>query len=805
MSTPSDPDSTFDLTAPRSAVGRIGPYYLLQKIGEGGMGEVWLAEQREPIRRVVAVKVIKGGMDTRQVVARFETERQLLAVMDHPAIAKVLDAGTAESGRPYFVMEYVKGEPITAYCDRQRLSTEDRLALFTRVCEGVQHAHQKGVIHRDLKPSNVLVTIQDGHPVPKIIDFGIAKATAYELTEQTAFTALGVLIGTPEYMSPEQAEMTGLDVDTRTDVYSLGVMLYELLAGVLPFDPKTLRQAGLDAIRRQIREVDPPSPSTRVSTLGEGSAEAARNRRTEPTRLVGQLRGDLDWITMKCLDKDRTRRYGSASDLAEDLRRHLADEPVVAGPPSAGYRAGKFVRRHRFGVAVAGTAALLLLAVAVAMTLQAQRIARERDRANREAARANQEAVVSAEVARFLTGLFAVSDPGQSRGRPVTAREILDKGAARVDTELAHDPVLRASLLFTLGDVYRNLGALDTAEQLISRSQALRKRALGAEAPDTLRAASLLGVVYDLRGKRPEAERILTDTLAVERRVLGPDHPNTLKTLANLANVYDNEGRFKDAAPIMADVYERRRHVLGPNHEDTWAAEYNLAVARYRAEQFDDAERLLRDVDASVTRVMGGDHPTALMARDLLAAMNRDRGRLDEALTLYQGLFETRRRVLGPDHLDTLGTEVGLANTLRGLGQAQRAEAMLREVLATQVRVLGDDHPDTLVTRTGLATTLVTLGRLDDADRAWRDTLARTQRVLGADHPSNAWCYVGLAEVEALQHRRGAALAHLGQAVRIYPPWADNLAGEPALQSLTDDPEFLRLTRQAAKRPETRR
>ena len=368
-----------------SPPNQIGPYKILEKIGEGGMGVVYVAEQERPLRRRVALKLIKLGMDTKQVLARFESERQALALMDHPAVAKVFDAGTTPDGRPYFAMEYVQGVPLTEYCDRHKLTTRARLELFRKVCDGVQHAHQKAIIHRDLKPSNVLVAIQDEKPMPKIIDFGVAKATAQRLTEQTVYTELGALIGTPEYMSPEQAEMTGQNIDTRTDVYSLGVMLYEMLVGALPFEPKELRSAGFDEIRRKIREDDPPRPSTRVSSLGERSTITAKNRQTDPSRLQSQLRGDLDWITMKALEKDRTRRYGSPAELASDLGRHLGDEPVLASPPSTVYRARKFVRRHRVGVAVTAAGVLVLLAFAVTMTVQTGRTAAERDRANREA------------------------------------------------------------------------------------------------------------------------------------------------------------------------------------------------------------------------------------------------------------------------------------------------------------------------------------------------------------------------------------------------------------------------------------
>ncbi len=331
----------------RESTTQIGPYRLLQKIGEGGMGEVWLAEQKKPLRRRVALKLVKLGMDTKQVIARFEAERQALALMDHPNVARVIDAGSTPQGSPYFAMEYVKGEAITRYCDKQRMTTKERLTLFTQVCEGVQHAHQKGIIHRDIKPSNVLVMVDGERVVPKIIDFGVAKAIEQRLTEKTVFTQFGTLVGTPEYMSPEQAEMTGLDIDTRTDVYSLGVLLYELLVGALPFDANELRRAGFDEIRRKIREDEPPKPSTRISGLGEASGEAAKQRRTDPHSLVQVLFGDLDWITMKALEKDRTRRYDSPTAFSADVQRHLRHEPVLASPPSAIYRLRKLVQRRR--------------------------------------------------------------------------------------------------------------------------------------------------------------------------------------------------------------------------------------------------------------------------------------------------------------------------------------------------------------------------------------------------------------------------------------------------------------------------
>jgi len=338
----------------------IGPYKILETLGEGGMGVVYLAEQTVPIHRKVALKLIKLGMDTRQVIARFDSERQALAMMDHPHVAKVFDAGTTEQGRPYFVMEYVRGIPITDYCDKLRLTTKERLTLFMQVCHAIQHAHQKGIIHRDIKPSNVLVTVEDDQPKPKVIDFGVAKATQQKLTEQTLFTEQGQLVGTPEYMSPEQAEMTALDIDTRTDIYSLGVLLYQLLAGALPFEPSSLRKAAFGEIQRIICEQEPPKPSTRLSGLGDESGTVAKRRRTTRAALEKQLHGDLDWITMKALEKDRTRRYPTATEFAADIQRHLGNEPVLANPPGAAYRAKKFIRRNKGGV-IAVTAIFVAL------------------------------------------------------------------------------------------------------------------------------------------------------------------------------------------------------------------------------------------------------------------------------------------------------------------------------------------------------------------------------------------------------------------------------------------------------------
>ena len=450
----------------QSPVGSIGRYQLLQLLGEGGMGQVWLAEQSTPVKRQVALKLIRNGIYDAAVARRFASEQQSLAIMEHPAIAKVFDAGSTPAGNPYFVMEYVPGLPITQYCDQKKLKIRERLELFTRVCEGVQHAHQKAIIHRDLKPSNILVTEIDGKPEPRIIDFGIAKAVQPD-SDQTLLTRGGAPMGTPGYMSPEQADPAIADVDTRTDVYSLGVVLYELLVGAHPFDSGKWRKQPFDEVLRQLREEDPLNPSTRLSREKETSNVTAEMRGTEPGQLMTILRGDLDWITMKALEKDRARRYGTPSELAADLGRYLRHEPVVARPATTGYRLRKYVRRHRVGVAAAAGLALLLVAFAVMQAVQLRRITRERDRANR--------------ITDFMTHMFKVSQPSEARGNTITVREILDKASTDIDTGLAKDPELQANMMDVMGNVYTSLGLYQRGDSLLSRAVETRRHVLGEE------------------------------------------------------------------------------------------------------------------------------------------------------------------------------------------------------------------------------------------------------------------------------------------------------------------------------------
>ncbi|MGA7625870.1 MAG: serine/threonine-protein kinase [Candidatus Acidiferrales bacterium] len=498
-----------------AAAGQIGPYRLLQLLGEGGMGEVWLAEQKKPIHRTVALKLIKAGMDTKAVVARFESERQALALMDHPSIARVFDAGSTTEGRPYFVMEYVPGIPITEYCDMHRLTIKERLELFMQVCDGVQHAHQKAIIHRDLKPSNILVVQQRNKAVPKIIDFGLAKATAQRLTEQTMFTELGVMIGTPEYMSPERADQREHNIDTRTDVYSLGVILYQLLVGALPFDRKALRTAGLEEILRVIREEEPPKPSTRIRSMETASAAWAEKRREEPQSFAQHLQGELDWITMKALEKDRVLRYGGASELSADISRYLRNEPVVAGPATAAYRKKKYAVRHRIVLGAAAGLVLLLAGFAVTQAVQLHRITAERNRANAERDRATRERDRADRIADFMTGVFKVSDPYQRVGNTVTARELLDKAAKEIDSSLANDPELQARMMHVMGKAYEGLGQYPAAEALLERSAKVSSSAVGPENSETLSTMSNLSETLMFEGRLSEAETLQRKVLAI--------------------------------------------------------------------------------------------------------------------------------------------------------------------------------------------------------------------------------------------------------------------------------------------------
>jgi serine/threonine protein kinase/tetratricopeptide (TPR) repeat protein len=737
-------------TAPQQSSLVIGPYRLIQRVGEGGMGEVWLAEQTAPVRRQVAIKVIKAGMDTARVVARFEVERQALAVMDHPAIAKVFDAGATPQGRPYFVMEYAKGEAITTYCNRNRLNTRDRLDLFLQVCDGVHHAHQKGIIHRDLKPSNVLVTLLDGRPVPKIIDFGLAKATAQPLTDQTLFTGLGAVVGTLEYMSPEQAEMTGLDIDIRTDVYALGVILYELLTGVLPLDAKRLREQGLDEVRRSIREVDPLRPSSRVTTMA--STGSPPSTRPDVSGVARELRGDLDWITMRALEKDRVRRYGSAAELALDVRRHLDDQPVVASPPSALYRLRKFRRRHRVGVTVAATLVAVLVAFAVTTAIQARRIGLERDRANREAE-------VARTVNEFLQNdLLAVASantqarPGTKPDPELTVRTALDRAAARVQDRFATQPLVEAAIRLTIGTTYYELGLYAEAERQLERAVELRRQRLGEEDLETLKATATLTEIYGMQGKFAQAESLTTKALEVQRRVLGEEHPETLRSMDNLGSIYRRQGKFAQAEPLFTRSLETRRRLSGDEHPQTLLTTGYLAELYERQGKYALAEQLAAKVLEAQRRVLGEEHPDTLLSMNRLAVTYYRQSQFARAAEIFSGVLDVQRRVLGEEHPDTLTTMSNLATMYVNLGDYERAEPLRTKSVEVQTRVLGENHPNTLTGMDSLGGLYRAQGKYSLAESVLTKNLEARRRVLGEEHPE---ALSALANLGAVYLRQG--------------------------------------------------
>jgi eukaryotic-like serine/threonine-protein kinase len=732
------PEGTLTLDSAGSTGRMIGPYHLLEKIGEGGMGEVWVAEQHKPIHRRVALKLIKAGMDTKQVIARFESERQALAMMDHPAIAKVFDAGETNEGHPYFVMEYVQGIPVTAYCDQYRLTTQQRLELFRHVCEGVQHAHQKAIIHRDLKPSNILVAIQDAAPVPKIIDFGVAKATAQSLTERTMYTELGVLIGTPEYMSPEQAEMSGQNVDTRTDVYSLGAILYELLVGALPFDPKDLRRAGFDEIRRKIREQDPPKPSTKLSTMGEASTTQAHNRRTERPALIRQLRGDLDWITMKALEKDRTRRYGSPAELAADIDRYLHHQPIVARPPSAVYKAKKFVRRHRVGVGVASTLAVLLVAFSVTTAIQAHRIALERDRAN-------QEAEASRQVSDFLTGLFKVSDPSEARGNSVTAREILDQGADKITRELQGQPLVQGKLMNTMGFVYQELGLFDPAQALLEKTLDIRTKALGPDHPDVATTLSDLGTVAWRKGDFPKAKALMEQALTIREKRFGPDTEEVASSLHNLGNLNWSQGNYAEARRLLERSLAIREKILGPGHVDIASTLKSLGAIAYKEGDLKRAGGLWERTLAIMETALGPDHPWVAQTLNNLAIVYTYTGEPKRAVPLLERVVQIQEKVLGPKHPDLASGLMNLGDAVSRGGDAKGAKPYYARAVAI-MEAASPNNPELARFLDRLASVALEEKDLKEAQGLYERSLALRQKALGAKHIEVAESLSGLAD-----------------------------------------------------------
>ncbi len=758
---------------PAEAPGtRIGRYKLLQQIGEGGCGTVFMAEQEEPVRRRVALKVIKLGMDTKSVVARFEAERQALAMMDHPNIAKVLDAGATDSGRPFFVMELVRGIPITRYCDENKLDTRQRLDLFIKVCQAIQHAHQKGIIHRDIKPSNILVTLHDGVPVPKVIDFGIAKATEGRLTNATLFTAFEQFIGTPAYMSPEQAEMSGLDIDTRSDIYALGVLLYELLTGKTPFDATELAKSGLDAMRKTIREREPQRPSTRLSTMqSDALTTTATAHGTDGLKLLRLIRGDLDWIVMKCLEKDRTRRYETANGLTSDLKRHLENEPVVARPPSQLYRFQKAFRRNRLAFTAAGCVLASLIIALVFIWTAGQREARARVResiqrnlaeerrheAEASEAAAQSRLAESETLSKFLTEVFQSPDPARD-GRTITMAEALGAAAKKLDGNLADQPGRRAQLQATLGLTYLGLGLFREAAQLQGKVRDYYATALGPEHTNTIIAMANLANCYAEIGRFTEALKLREEVLTLNRKVRGPENRGTVYSLGNLASSYVQFGRVEDALRLDQESLRLLRKVLGPEDAYTVTQMSSLADSYCNAGRLEEANRLEDEALALGRRINGPEHPSTLIAMRNIAVFRGRAGHLDEAIRAGKESLVLEQKVHGPEHPQTLLTMTELAVSYLYAGQANEALKLLETAQPLSRKVNGPDHPDALLATIYLAIACRGVGREADAERWAQSGVETFHRLEGIRPPDILRALTDLAVSLRAAGRLGAAI-----------------------------------------------
>jgi serine/threonine-protein kinase len=772
---------------------RIGAYRVLRELGHGGMGTVYLAARADDqYQKQVAIKVVRG-LDSDEIVRYFRRERQILAALDHPNIARLMDGGTTEDGLPYFVMERVEGEPIDRYCDQRKLSVQERLRLFQGVCAAVQYAHQNLVVHRDLKPSNILV---DAHGVPKLLDFGLAKLLNPEIFGEAATgTALAMTL---EYASPEQAR--GQRITTATDVYSLGVVLYELLTGHRPYGRQA--QDSLQLLRA-VCEEEPERPSTAVGrterrTLPNGAVwtttpdAVSRTREGTPEKLRRRLRGELDNIVLMALRKEPQRRYRSVEALSEDIRRYLEGRPVTAHKATVWYRSSKFVRRNALGVGAAAVMFMLAVGFGVVTTVQSHKIARERDRANREAATAQC-------VSDFLVNLFNVSDPNESRGNTVTARELLDKAVRDIEGKLNDDPAVKGTLLSTMGSVYEDLGLskqaqaltekalaqfrsvprpdesavgktllqlavvtfhlgqYNKAEPLYREALAILEKQLGPTNPEVARTLDDFGVFYQEEAKYDQAEQLHRRALAIFEKTAGPQSRDAANVLTNLANLASLRGNYTEAETLQLRALDIQESVLGPDHPETISSLNNLATTSFYLEKYDKAEELFERVLALDEKTEGPDHPDVAIALNNIANVAQIRGNFRTAEVSFRraiGIFE---KAGVPDHPTALAAISNLATVYRDEGRYAEAESLQRRALVADGKNLGPDHPNVAFDLHRFASILSESGRPAEAEPLQRRAVEVLEKALGPEHPTFAIALLVLGDVYRAEGKRGEA------------------------------------------------
>ncbi|MBI4468020.1 MAG: serine/threonine protein kinase [Acidobacteria bacterium] len=809
---------------------QIGSYRLIQELGRGGMGTVYLAERADQQYEArVALKIVKRGTDTDEVLRRFRYERQILAHLEHPNIARLLDGGTTQDGLPYLVMEYVKGEPIGEYCDRCQLTINERLQLFRTVCAAVQYAHQNLVVHRDLKPSNIMVTLEG---TPKLLDFGIAKVLHPEPEARAGTgTALEFRRLTPDYASPEQIRCE--NVTTASDVYSLGVCLYELLTGHRPYH---LRQAAPKEIERVILGAEPPKPSATIDredgvreVAGSGAASGragdfggpvgkgkiAGRCGTSSEGLRKSLAGDLDNIVLMAIRREPQRRYGSVEQFSEDIRRHLAGLPVIARQDTFGYRAGKFLKRHRAGVVVAACVMVLVIGSAMMLTLQSARIARERDRAilaerwagvqraeadrardaeragrelaeasllraesaerkasgeaeraTREAARARTEAKTAKRTSDFIVGLFQVADPGRTRGQTITAREILDHGRSRIAEDLEQEPAVQATLMDTMGRVYENLGMYDSAKPLLEQALKLRRESRSVGDAERAHSMNNLAEVLRRRGDYAAAESLYRDALSLRRKSLGKAHPEVAESMDNLALVLVHQGQYQPAETLFRESLAMRRRMLGSDHEKVAESLNNLGDLLRQTGRLDAAESMLREALA-LRRRQFGEHPKVAIILDNLAIVLHSRGDLDAAEALYRESLAMFRRILGERHPDVATNLNNLAALLFAKGDYAGAEPVYRQALSLFEEQLGPEHPSVANVISNLALVRHRKGDLAASEAMFRQSLAIRRRKLPEGHLDLTYSLTGLGQCLIDQKSPEEAEAILREALEI--------------------------------------